>query len=299
MGKLYNRRDLLWNREYWNRKEQQLSALIANGLLDASFLDRVIVERREHEGPCERGCGCRTYRQRERFDLERKREQAKLLKTSELMRELLKQKALFKACPHCHVGVGKRGPRKGKPVDRPCTVHGDAYKAAKSKAYWAGERNVKERSDRRYELLGMRRAVEGWSEERYLVECSQVERELEAAGQRYERYEQELNEWETLYMQCVKEGTWPLDATTYDVSPDYKGWLWTMLFEDEMTEAQYLAELERLKMALEDNEVTAKTVAGTNATLTRAMRHDDGELPARRPDSTHLDLLERFYAGRM
>ena len=300
MGRLYNRLDLEWNTQYWHLRDQRLTAMIARGEVDAGILNEVITERGKHDGACYQGCGCRSYRLANRSELMLRREKYRLLRTGELLAERKKQEALFKACPHCYVGISTRGRWKGKQVDRPCSLHEEGLKLAKLAIKWAGDRNAQERSDRRYELLGERRRFEGWNQERYLREAALVEAELEKLQSAAEPGH-ELNEWEKLYWQNVREGSWPADAERpeYQTTPDYKGWLWTMRFEEEMTEAEYLAELERIRTTLADNEVNTKTVAGSGAKLTRRMRLDDGERPARRADNLHLELLQRFQEGKL
>ncbi|SRR6266404_5193762 len=241
MGRLYDKRDLAFNLDYWDRQEQLLHMDIANGLVGGDVLDRIIVESRAHQPePCHKGCGCRSYRVREGFDLERKRERMKLLRTGSLLRELDMQRQLFKNCPNCYQTAVK-----GKTRDMPCDKHRDALKMAKSAVFWAGERNLAERSAR-----GQVRA-DG------VVTASEALEGLEPTTSGA------LNEWESWYMRDRSAGIWPKDASYYDASPDYRGWLEVMRFQhEEMSEEQYLAELQRIREVSREHEETAPQWAG-------------------------------------
>ena len=270
MGRLYDKLDLSWNLDWWNRQEQQMHADIANGVIEASFLDHWITERRNHSGPCERGCGCKAYKVRDGFELERKRERMKLLRTGSLLRELDTQRKLFRACSNCYVGVGTRGKSKGKSVDRPCEVHGPGLKAAKSAVYWAGEHNIAERNAR-----GQRRA-EG------VVTAQEA---LEGIP----RNSNELNKWEAWHLEDVKAGIWPQSASDYDTTPDYKGWLEMLLQNEEIDEPEYLAELKRLREENREQEETAHQWAG--ARIQQGARKGDRLRPERFRRDTRFNIL--------
>lgn len=241
MGRLYDKRDLAFNMDYWDRREQQLHADIANGLISAGFLDQVITESREHAGePCHKGCGCRSYRVREGFDLERKRERMKLLRTGSLLGDLSFAQSNFDKCPSCH--MERRGT---KTLARECPLHSPALKRAKSSIYWAGERNLEERN-----LRGQIRA-EGLQTAKIALEGL----ERSSSGM-------ELNHWEAWYQRDKAQGIWPNDAERYDCSPDYKGWLEMLFTNEEMTEAEYLEELGRVRLSEHDKEEAALQWAG-------------------------------------
>src|SRR5579859_7351231 len=104
MGRLYDRRDLAFNLALLDKEEQRLHARIANGILIASDLDAVVTEQR----PCPASCGCgrlhtKHYLVRDSYDIQRKRERMKLLRTGQLLSDLQAAKRNFDSCSHCHI----------------------------------------------------------------------------------------------------------------------------------------------------------------------------------------------------
>jgi hypothetical protein len=229
MGRLYDRLDLSWNLNFWNQQEQMLHAEIANGLVQASVLNRTITYP---GGKDVSSKPSRHIRLGEAFEFERKRERFKLLRTGWLLRNLDEWQKIFKSCPHCHQEVHSRGRFKGQTRDVPCQAHAEGYRKAKSDVWWAGEHNVEERNVR-----GQHRA-EGVTTTREALEGLP-----ERTGG-----ENPLNKWEELYSRDKAEGQWTQDdAKRYDVDFSYKGWLHARLEDEEITETEYLTECQRLR----------------------------------------------------
>ena len=228
MGRLYDRKDLAFNLQYWNRMEMEFHAAIANGDIAASELNNVISDPMACD--CASPCGRKHFKhtlQRDWFGLQRKREQMKLLRTGSLLRDLERARRDFDACPKCYQGVGKGGKTK----DVACDEHKEPLNKAKSAVYWAGERNIAERNSR-----GQKRA-DGLSTAQEALEGLPVS--STSSG--------ELNRWEAWYQRDKAAGIWPKDAQYYDTTPDYKGWLEMIREIEEMTESEYLTELQRLR----------------------------------------------------
>lgn len=254
MGRLYDKKDLSFNLAYWDRREQQMHADIANGVLEPSFLDEIITETRDHKDPCHRGCGCKSYRVREGFDLERKRERMKLLRTGQLLSDLKCAQNNFDSCPHCHLEADhKRG--KSKIVE--CDIHSPALKKAKSAVYWAGERNLAERNAR-----GQIREDGVATAQEALEGLPQV-----STGE-------ELNRWESWYQRDKAEGVWTEETARLEECPfSYKGWLEMLFCNEEMTQSEYLEEMERVrKQERELEEASLQWAGGTlrNGAVKRA-----------------------------
>ena len=100
MGRLYDRQDLNWNTDYWNRQEMRLSADIANGLMPASTLEGIVTyPGSTYPQPgWPKGLPARHVKLKDAFELERKRERMKLLRTGSLLRNLDQWRRMFLAC---------------------------------------------------------------------------------------------------------------------------------------------------------------------------------------------------------
>ena len=73
-----------------------------------------------------------------------------------------------------------------------------------------------------------------------------------------------LNEWESWYMRDRAGGIWPQSAAYHDCTPDYKGWLEFMHFQnEEMSQEQYLTELQRIRETERQREETSAQWAGS------------------------------------
>lgn len=251
MGRLYDKQDLQWNLAFWDRKEQELHADIANGRVPASILNKWIIERRDHQGPCGRSCGCKQYRLRDGFDLERKRERMKLLRTGTLLRELDRWRRMFQSCEHCYQTKMKNG----KTRDVACDAHNEGLSTAKSAVFWAGQHNVDERNSR-----GQRRAQDRTPEG--LPTAQEALEGLE--GPPIE--EKQLTDLEKQYYQDRSNGSWTpqIASSPYDVEYSYKGWLHMLLQNEELTQEQYVTELGRIKAQQEELERTSLQWAGAN-----------------------------------
>ena len=245
MGKLYDKRDLGWNLAFWDREEQKLAADIANKLLSASVLDAVITY------PATRFRPARHLKVRDSFDYERKRERFKLLMTGRLLAELADAQREFKACKHCYTTItGKQ---------RACDEHKDALTAAKSNVWWAGQRNLMERLQR-----GQARPDD--------TEGTKQAPEVEALPD-VDEPRNPLNKWERWYSDDKKNGVWKDADRDYYIkqygSCDYFGWLQMMREEEEISEADFLVERQRVRDELEEVAASAPAVAGTYARITR------------------------------
>jgi hypothetical protein len=236
MGRLYDRRDLEWNLNYWNRLESRLNADIANGLMPASTLNAIITYRGSStpQPGWPRGKPDRHVALKDSFELERKRERMKLLRTGQLLRDLDYWRKAFLACKDCY----STKTAEGKNKDVACDEHNEGLSGAKSAVYWAGEHNEEERAAR-----GQIRPKEVST-----VLTTEDEAFLKSLGiSPSAEGENPLNKWESWYQRDKAAQSWPRDASQYDVTPDYKGWLNMLLQNEEMTEREYLAELQRLK----------------------------------------------------
>jgi hypothetical protein len=185
-----------------------------------------------------------------------RQERFKLLRTGQLLGALRAWEAIFKACPKCYqeTGVG------GKTKDRPCTEHEAGYKKARSDVWWAGERNQEERAAR-----GQVRTDENpdakSTETLERVEALRGSKTLETNP---------LNKWEAQYQRDKASDSWTAqDARLYEVECNYKGWLRMLLENEEMTEKEYLQELDRLRNEALELEHTTRAVAGTNKKVKR------------------------------
>lgn len=233
MGRLYDKQDLVWNTNYWNRREQEFNAsLTGDYAQNAADLNRIVTFSAPPRVKGDDGRWLnddvrpsRHLTLKEAFELERKRERFKLLRSGQLLHNLDVWEKLFKACSKCYVGWSR-----GKTKNMPCPEHEEGYRKAKSDVYWAGENNIAERN-----LRGQHR-----------VETPAPSQEV-LEGLPASTGTNELNKWETWYQRDKAEGNWPADAKTYDVDPDYKGWLNMLLQNEEMTEHEYLTELGRLR----------------------------------------------------
>lgn len=238
MGRLYDRQDLRWNTEWWNKQEQRMHAAIANGDLPFNFLDEVITETRQHTGlPCSRSCGCKSYRWRDKYERERKREQGKFLKTCTLLQDLHAAEATFKACPRCHYEV-----HATKTYAIECDLHRPRLASIKNDIWWAGDHNIKER-----EARGQHR-----------IESA----ESTSADAR------EPNKWERQYLResSGDGGYWTREyASEQDCTHDYRGFLEMLLQTGDMTATEYLDELQRLRSEGLEREQCAVQWAGTGA----------------------------------
>jgi len=276
MGRLYDRQDLAWNLNFWNQHEQQLSADIARGLADPSILNKVITypsrARIKGEGAQYLDDDLRPSRHmplRACFEYERQRERFKLLRTGQLLHNLDAWQKIFKACPKCHTEASKRSKSGFKDV--PCAEHEEGYRKAKSDVFWAGEHNVEERNAR-----GQRRD-EG-------VATTQDVLEGPAPA-----VDNGLNKWESLYHRDKAEGQWtPDDARRYDVEFSYKGWLRCRWEDEEISEAEYLTELERLRA--QERELEELRAPTDREAPTKLPKHSARGALAFRRDSrfTHL-----------
>lgn len=244
MGRLYDKIDLAFNTDFWNRQEAQLSADIANGLLQASILDTVLDERASCN--CSSPCGRPHFKHvkvREAFKLRKQQERMKLLRTAMLLSDLHHAEDNFKSCPHCHYEA-----HGTKTWIIECDIHKPAFKKAKSAVYWAGVHNLEERQARGQirdaEALATQDALEG----------------QETSGQTG------LNKWELMHQQAKYDGVWPAEARDYDTTPDYPGFLWVLYFEEEMSEGEYLEELRRFKATQRELEDMAPQWAGIDTT---------------------------------
>jgi hypothetical protein len=279
MGRLYDRQDLAWNLNFWNRREMELHADVANGLMPANILEETVTysARGRVKGPggqylSDEERPSRHLKLKDAFDYERKRERFKLLKTGMLLQNLMAWKAIFKACPNCYQEKAKVG---DKTYDKPCKEHIEGYTKAKSDVWWAGERNLDERNargQRRTEdALTTKEALEGTE---LPTGLETLERVNDAFG-RTNITTNPLNKWEALYQRDKASDNWTeRDARRYEVEPDYKGWLRMLLEEEEMTEQEYLNELARLRREANELESTTKALAGTNAKPKRDSRHN-------------------------
>lgn len=252
MGRLYDKEDLAWNLKYWRTQETLLNMKIANGEVDKSILNMTI-SYPGREGPD--GWAARHMRVRDKWDYECKREYYKLLKTGQLLGNLRAWEGIFKACSKCYVRV-----RKGKTFDEPCDEHSVGYRTAKSAVYWAGERNLAERNER-----GQVRA-EG------VVTAQEALEGVEPTIADRNEPQNPPNKWEVQYATDKAEGMWPGPANErariYEVEPNYKGWLRMLLEEEEMTETEYLQELQRLReQGLEMEALPAVTDRNLPSTL--------------------------------
>lgn len=228
MGALYDRQDLEWNLNYWNRMEMRLHRDIANGLMPASTLEATVTFPSSHtpQPGWPQGYPDKHVRYRDVFDLQRKRERMKLLRTGSLLAELGMWRRKFLACKDCY---STKTP-EGKNLDVACDEHNEGLSRAKSAVYWAGRHNEEERQER-----GQRRAEAPRTQLR-------PEGIPETAGA------QELNKWETQYQREKASGIWtPADAKREDVETGYRGWLEFLWESDEMSEMEYLGELARLR----------------------------------------------------
>lgn len=275
MGRLYDRQDLTWNTLFWQRKEAQLSIDIAEGRIGSDVLNSVISYPSKARVRGENGHylpddvrPTRHMRLKDIFAYEIQKERFKLLRTGQLLANLKAWEAIFKACPNCHQEVSRKD--KDKTIDRPCTEHEEGYRKSRSDVWWAGERNVADR-----EARGQKRhdetpapAVTG-QDEAFL-------KSVGIAGLADEP-QNPLNKWEMAYQRDKAEGAWPLtvkEQRLYDVENSYKGWLNKLLQDEELTEKEYLDELQRLRAEASELENTTRPVAGTNAKVKRDSRHN-------------------------
>lgn len=262
MGRLYDRQDLAWNLKYWRQQETELNRRIANGEVDKSILN-VVVSYPGRKG--EDGWPSRHLKIRDKWDYECKREYGKLMKTGQLIGNLKAWETIFKACPNCYVRIYRR-----KEFDLPCDEHAFGYRKAKSDVWWAGEHNIEERDAR-----GQVRA-EG----------------LETPMVNKDEPQNPLNKWEVLYAEDKASGAWPGTngdmARYYEVEPTYKGWLRMILEEEEMTETEYLGEMQRLREQAQEIE-EMPSVTDRNLPSTLPKRAAAGQQYFRR-DSRHNQL---------
>jgi hypothetical protein len=138
--------------------------------------------------------------------------------------------------------AGKQGLK-----DVPCIAHAEGLTKAKSAVFWAGEHNISERNTR-----GQHRA------EGVVTAKEALEGLPESSG------DNPLNKWESLYQRDKSNGAWLVaDARLYDTTHDYKGWLEMLLQNEEITEADYLEELRRMRqLALEMEEMASLAPIG-------------------------------------
>lgn len=263
MGRLYDKRDLAFNTDFWNKQEAQLSADIANGVLPASTLDIVLDERAACN--CSTPCGKQHFKHvkiRDAFKLRRQQERMKLLRTGMLLSDLQHAKDNFNSCPHCHY---ERHGTRDWIVE--CDVHRPAYKKAKSNIYWAGVHNQEERQARGQiredDPAPQPATVPTTADAQFLADVGIAPLDGPLVP---EVGANPLNQWEEMYHRARAERVWPAEAAIYDTTPDYKGYLWVLRFEDEMTEGQYLAELQRLKDLEREIEASAPQWAGIDTT---------------------------------
>jgi hypothetical protein len=247
MGLLYDKQDLAWNTEYWNRMEMHLHKDIANGLMPASTLEATITyaSSRKPLPGWPNGKPDRHVRYKDVFELERKRERMKLLRTGQLLHELGIWRKRFLACKDCY---STKTP-EGKNRDVACDEHNEGLSRAKSDVYWAGRHNEEERASR-----GQRR--------------NELALPTQEASVPHTPGANELNKWETLYQRDKAEGAWPLtpgEQRLYDVENSYRGFLNKLLQDEEMSETEYLGELQRLRNEQRSSSDSTKAVAGTNA----------------------------------
>lgn len=270
MGRLYDRRDLNWNTLFWQRQETRFNAQ----MLEASYaensqqLNMTLSYSAQPRVKAPDGSWLkddikpsRHITPREFFAYEIQKERFKLLKTGMLLSNLKAWEAIFKACTNCHQEVSKKDAKKT--IDRPCAEHETGYKKAKSDVWWAGERNIEERMAR-----GQVRTDDG--------DTVPVGTEtLQVVGQTKTLETNPLNKWEAAYQRDKASNAWTQeDAKLYEVQPDYKGWLRMMLENEEMSEKEYLTELQRLRDEAAELEFTTKAVAGTNAKAKRDNRYN-------------------------
>lgn len=276
MGRLYDSRDMAWNIAYWNRLEMQFHASLTDGTYrqNAADLNCILTQASPAR---QRGADgqwlqddvrpSRHLTMREAFQRERLKERFKLLRTSRLLSNLKAWEAIFKACPHCHTEASRS---KSGTRNVPCEEHDKGYKKARSDVWWAGEHNQEERAAR-----GQIRA-EDLSTELH-PEISGLET-LERIGDVFERKSlvtNPLNKWEAQFQRDRAQDAWTEeDARLYEVEPDYRGWLRMCLENCEMTEREYLDELQRLRQEANELEYTTRAVAGTNTKIRRDTRHN-------------------------
>jgi hypothetical protein len=280
MGKLYDRRDLAWNTLYWQQQEQQWHRAIANGHLPASVLDEVITYetalriKTENVFQVDDKRPSRHMRRKDTWPYEIQKERFKLLRTGQLLSNLKAWEAIFKACPKCYQETARVG---GKTTDRPCADHEEGYKKAKSDVWWAGERNIEERAAR-----GQVRTDDS-PESQGQAGLETLQRVDDPFG-RTSITTNPLNKWEARFQRDKAQDLWTeRDARRYEVQPDYRGWLRMLLEEEELTEKEYLDEVQRLRNEAEELEFTTKALAGTNGKIRR-----DRHIPATQSGYTGL-----------
>jgi hypothetical protein len=268
MGKLYDRRDLAWNTLFWAKQEQNWNGhLVDNSYsqnaqqlnMCLSYPAQPRVKGPDGQWLKDDIRPSRHITPKEFFRYEAQKERFKLLKTGRLLSNLRAWEAIFKACPKCYQETARVG---DKTIDRPCADHEEGYKKAKSDVWWAGEHNEAERVARGQIRTDTDTTPEG--HEQLAVEGSTNTLDTNP-----------LNKWEARYQRDKAEDLWSArDAKRYEVQPDYKGWLRMLLEEEEMTEKEYLDELQRLRDEASELEFTTRAIAGTNTKVKRDSRHN-------------------------